>query len=79
MVELWQCTNIPYLREKCNFDVSSFCQVVQKHKLFEVAQLSVFRLRTLSVAFVPKISRSVHVYQNYSKPKVGRFLRHGVV
>jgi len=26
-----------------------------------------------------KISKSVHVCQTYSKPQVGRFLRHGVV
>jgi len=26
-----------------------------------------------------KISKSVHVCQSYSKPKVGRFLRHGVI
>jgi len=25
-----------------------------------------------------KVSKSVHVCQSYSKPKVGRFLRHGV-
>jgi len=28
---------IQHLGEKCDFRVSSFCQVVQKHKLFEVA------------------------------------------
>jgi len=28
---------IQHLSEKCNFYVSPFCQVVQKHKLFEVA------------------------------------------
>jgi len=34
---------------------------------------------TLSVTFLPKkISKSVHVCQSHSKPKVGRFLRHGV-
>jgi len=26
-----------------------------------------------------KISKSIHVCQSYSKPNVGRFLRHGVV
>jgi len=26
-----------HLSEKCNFPVSLFCQLVQKHKLFEVA------------------------------------------
>ena len=25
-----------------------------------------------------KVSKSIHVRQSYSKPKVGRFLRHGV-
>ena len=29
--------NTVQLSEKCNFRVSSFCQVVQKHKLLEVA------------------------------------------
>ena len=29
--------------------------------------------------FLPKMSKSIHVCQSYSKPKVGRFLRHGVV
>jgi len=28
---------IQYLSEKCDFRVSLYCQVVQKHKLFEVA------------------------------------------
>jgi len=30
------CTTVQ-LSEKCDFRVSPFCQVVQKHKLFEVA------------------------------------------
>jgi len=30
--------NTAQLSEKCDFRVSPFCQVVQKHKLFEVAQ-----------------------------------------
>jgi len=29
--------NTVHLSEKCDFRVSVFCQVVQKHKLFEVA------------------------------------------
>jgi len=37
-----------------------------------------FWLLTLSVALLPQISKSIHVYQSYSKPKVGHFLRHGV-
>jgi len=33
-----QCAcNTVQLSEKCDFRVSPFCQVVQKHKLFEVA------------------------------------------
>ena len=36
LVEFRQCTSTA-LREKCNFRVSSFYQVVQKHKLFDVA------------------------------------------
>jgi len=31
-----ECNTIQ-LSEKCDFRVSPFCQVVQKHKLFEVA------------------------------------------
>ena len=30
------------------------------------------------VTFLPKISKSIHVCQSYSKAKVGRFLGHGV-
>jgi len=33
---------IQHLSEKCDFRVSPFSQVVQKHKLFEVVQYSVF-------------------------------------
>jgi len=33
---------IQYLSEKCDFRISPFCQVVQKKKLFEVAQYSIF-------------------------------------
>jgi len=35
LVEFWQCTNTA--SEKCNFFVFPFCQVMQKHKLLEVA------------------------------------------
>ena len=31
------CNNTIQLSEICDFRVSAFCQVVQKHKLFEVA------------------------------------------
>jgi len=42
-IEFRQCTNkLTHLSEKCNFCVFSFCQVVQKHKLSEMAQYSVF-------------------------------------
>jgi len=34
-VEFWQCTNRS--SEKCNFLSFPFCQVMQKHKLFELA------------------------------------------
>ena len=42
--------------KKCDFCVSSFCQVMQKHKLFEVAggTVKVFWLLTLLVTFLPK-------------------------
>jgi len=36
LVEFSQCTNTAF-GGKCNFHVSPFNQVVQKHKLFEVA------------------------------------------
>jgi len=35
--------NTVQLSEKCDFRVSPFCQVVQKHKLFEVPTLSVVK------------------------------------
>jgi len=59
---------IQHLREKCDFRVSPFCQVVQKHKLWEVLYYSIFWLPTVSVTFLPKISKSVHVCQGYTKP-----------
>jgi len=31
------------------------------------------------ITFLPKISKSVHICQSYSKSKVGRILRHGVL
>jgi len=46
--------NTIQLSEMRYFCVSTFCQVVQKHKLFDVAQYSVLWLPTLSVAFLPK-------------------------
>jgi len=56
--------------------------ILQKHiKLFEVWHsntLYVFWLLTLSVTFLPKISKPVPMSQSYSNPKVGRFLKHGV-
>jgi len=36
LVEVRQCTNTAF-EEKCNFRVSLFYQVVQKHKLFGIA------------------------------------------
>jgi len=44
---------IQHLSEKCNFHVSPFCLVVQKHKLFEVAWWTIF-LTALLVTFLPK-------------------------
>jgi len=70
--------NTVQLSEICDFRVSPFCQVVQKHKSFQVAQWSVFSLPTLLVTFLRNMSNSIHVCQSYSKPKAGRFLRHGV-
>jgi len=37
LVEFRQCTDTAF-ESKCGFRVSPFYQVVQKHKLFEVAQ-----------------------------------------
>jgi len=36
LVEFRQCTNTAF-KGKCNFCVSLFYQVVQKHKIFDVA------------------------------------------
>jgi len=36
LIEFSQCTNTAF-EGKCNFHVSPFYQVVQKHKLFDVA------------------------------------------
>ena len=69
-----QAKHLDSIVGKCNFRVSPFYQVVQKHKLIDVAYTkSVFWLLTLSVTFLPKISKSVHMCQSSSKPKVGRF------
>jgi len=68
---------IQAMREKCNFRISRFYQVVQKHKLTDVAEWGV----TVSfdcLHFCQKMSKSVDMCQSYSKPNVGRFLRHGV-
>ena len=46
--------NTIQLSEISDFRASAFCQVVQKHLLFEVAWYSVFWLPTLSVTFLPK-------------------------
>jgi len=79
LVALTQCTNIA-LEGKLHFRVSPFYQLLQKHKLFHV-----LIVKCLSIAYfignisTKKISKSVHMYQSYSKPNVGRFLRHGVV
>jgi len=61
----WHCHNTAF-ESKCDFCVSSFCHVEQKHKVFEVAK-SDFWLHTLSVTFLPKISnpfKSVKVIAN---------------
>jgi len=70
---------IQHLSEKCNFRVSPFCPVVQKHKLLEGGTVK----RRLIAYFIGNISakkilQSIHVCQSYSKPKVGRVLIHGV-
>jgi len=71
---------IQHLREKCDFRVFPFCQVVQKHKLFEVELQSIFWLHTLLVTSLPKIVKiRLCVCYSYSNYKVGRFLRHGVI
>jgi len=65
-VQLQHCSRlIQHFSEKCDFCVSPFCHVVQKHKLFEVAYESILWLPTLH--FCQKISKSVHVCQSYSK------------
>jgi len=73
-VEFRQCTNTAFEGKK---QCSRF---LQKHKLFDVAYWSVFWLRTLSVTFLPKKYLKIcSQVQSCSKPKVGHFLRHGVV
>jgi len=37
LVEFWQCSVYTAFERKCDFSVFPFYQVVQKHKLFEVA------------------------------------------
>jgi len=50
----------------------------------EAQVISSGKVKRLTIAYfignisANKISKSVHVCQSYSKPKVGRFLRHGV-
>jgi len=66
---------IQYLSEKCDFRVSPFCQVVQKHKLFGGGTVKrLFIAYFIGNISAKKISKSVHVCQSYSKPEVGRFL-----
>jgi len=43
-----------------------------------VKRLLIAYFIALSVTFLPKKSKSIHVRKSYSKTKVGRFLRHGV-
>jgi len=51
--------NTIQLSEICDFRVSAFCQVVQKHKLFEVAYIV---KRLLIASFIGNISTKK--YQN---------------
>jgi len=55
LVEFWQCSNKAF-EWKCNFRVSLFCQVAQKHKSFDWGGIlaSFGWLFTLSVTFLPK-------------------------
>jgi len=64
----------------CDFCDSPFCQVVQKHKLFGdgIVKRS-FDCLLYWQHFGQKISKCIHVFNSYSKPKVDVFLRHGVV
>jgi len=71
--------NTIQLSEMCDFRVSAFCQVVQKHKLFEVAYK-----RLLIAHFIGNISAKK--YQNpfmcvkvIASQRWDIFLRHGVV
>jgi len=70
LVEFWQCrvktqfSRVPVLRGSVEAQV--------------IWGGIVKRLLIASVTFLPKISKSIHVCQSYSKPKVGRFLRHSV-
>ena len=58
---------IHHLSEKCDFRVSPFYQVVQKHKLFEVKHILIAYFIG-NIAAKKNIKKSVHVCQSYSKP-----------
>ena len=54
LVEFWQCTDTAFEWKNAIFVFPRFCQVMQKHKLFGMAKLSVVWLLTLSVTFLQK-------------------------
>jgi len=70
--------NTVQLSEKCGFRVSPFCQVVQKQSYLWWHSKASLDCLLYRQHFCQKIWKSIHVCQSYSKPNVGRFLRHGV-
>jgi len=76
LVEFWQCTKMPLIqRVKMQFSCFPFCQVVQKHKLFEVG----YAKHLLIAYFMGSISaKNIKMKIRSHVSKVRRFLRHGV-
>ena len=60
LVEFRQCTNTT-LREKCNFRVFPFYEVVQKHKLIDVTYQSVLIAYFISNVSAKNIKIRSHV------------------
>ena len=79
---IWLCfvclltKKLQHLTEKTHFWVSRFTNApVRWGGKMKRLLISFF----LSNKFLPKLSKSVHICQSYSKPKVERFLQHSVV
>ena len=70
---------IQHLSKKCNFRVSSFLPGNAEAHIIWGGTVKRFLIAYfIGNISAKKISKCVHVCQSYSKPKVGRFLRHSV-